>query len=245
MRINKFLAQNNIASRRKADELIVQGEVFINGHPATVGSTVDPQKDEIIISGKRIQNTSEEALFYVLMNKPKNVLSSVSDDRGRETVIDLLNKSSISNDLPKGIRLYPVGRLDYNSTGLILLTNDGELTYKLTHPKYHIPKKYIVIVNKEITDSDLNTLANGDLELYGKKLSKADVHRVSTQAFNITLYEGLKRQIREMCKLLGYRVVTLHRTNIGKLSIASLREGSCRLVDPQEQAYLLDLKELN
>lgn len=222
MRINKYLSQSGVCSRRKADELILSKNVKINGRVAGVGDLVEEGVDNVEVNGNTIMLSDKN--IYIALNKPLNVLSSVTDDRGRTTVCDLIDSKE---------KLFPVGRLDYNSTGLILLTNDGDLAQKITHPKYHLAKTYQVVVNKQIIMADLNKLHEG-VVLEGKITAKADVKKTGGTTFDITLYQGLKRQIREMCKVLGYEVESIHRIKIGPVEIGKLKSGEYRNLTNKE-----------
>ena len=191
MRINKFLADKGIASRRHADEIIAAGRVTINGVIATLGANVE-EGDEVALDGVVLEST-EKKMEYYLMNKPKGVVCTVSDDRGRKTVIDLL---------PEGVgRVFPVGRLDYETEGLLILTNDGDLAYRLTHPMTEIPKTYMAKIEGTLTEKDLNPIRSG-IELDGVMTKKCKAHIVETNKaytkVHITITEGKNRQVRRM-----------------------------------------------
>jgi len=224
--INKFLAEAGVGSRRQNEQAIRAGRVTVNGRQAELGEFIDPKTDVIVYDGKRV--ATQPKLIYIMLNKPVGIISSVKDEWGRKTVLDLVKTKE---------RIYPVGRLDYNSSGLILLTNDGDLVLKLTHPRYHLPKKYLVEVGRPILDDDLKKLENGIL-LDGKTTLPTRTRRISKTKFEITLYQGLKRQIRLMCKSLGYEVLQLHRTDIGPLNIGDLKSGQHRHLTVKEIASL-------
>lgn len=226
IRINKFLAESGIGSRRQNEQNIRNGFVTINGRVATLGEFMDPRNDEVKVHGRLVKISHN--LIYIALNKPVGVISSVRDEKGRKTVLDLVKVNQ---------RIYPIGRLDFNSSGLILLTNDGDLVLKLTHPRYHLPKKYIVEVKENVQQEQLEKLEKG-VRLEGKTTLPTEVKRISKNKFEIVLYQGLKRQIREMCKALGLNVVTLHRTDIGPLNIGTLKLGEFRYLTNKEIATL-------
>lgn len=226
IRINKFLANANIGSRRNNEQNIRDGKVTINGRLAGLGEFIDPDKDVIKVRDKRVDQNSKPV--YFALNKPLGIISSVRDEHGRKTVLDIVRSKE---------RIFPVGRLDYNSTGLIILTNDGDLMLKLTHPRYHLPKKYFVEVKESLMQSHLDALQNG-IKLEEQTTMPAEVKRLGKNKFEITLYQGIKRQIREMCKALSLNVITIHRTDIGPLNIGSLQTGEYRNLTNKEVAAL-------
>ena len=234
MRINKFLAEKGIASRRHADEMIAAGRVKINGNVATLGASVE-EKDVVTVDGTPIA-VGETAYEYYMMNKPKGVVCTVSDDRNRKTVVELL---------PEGTgRVYPVGRLDYDTEGLLLFTNDGDLAFRLTHPRNEIPKTYLVRVEGTLTEKDLNPLRSG-VELDGVLTKKCKTHIVETNKaytkVHITITEGRNRQVRRMFESIGRTVAFLKRIQIGNLKIAGLDRGKTRKLPDAEVAYLKNL----
>lgn len=231
MRINKFLAEKGLASRRRADEMIAQGRVYINGNVATLGTNVE-DSDEVSVDGKLVSR-DEVALEYYIMNKPKGVLCTASDDRGRKTVMSLL---------PEGAgRVFPVGRLDYETEGLLILTNDGELSYRLTHPSNEIPKTYMARIEGTITEKDLNPIRSG-VELDGVITKKCKAHIVETNKaytkVHITITEGKNRQVRRMFEAIGRNVEFLKRVSIGSLKLTGLDRGQVRKLTEQEIEYL-------
>ena len=226
VRINKFLAEAGVGSRRQNEQAIRAGRVTVNGRQAELGEFIDPNADVIVYDSKKV--VAQTKLIYIALNKPVGIISSVKDERGRKTVLDLVKTKE---------RIYPVGRLDYNSSGLILLTNDGDLVLKLTHPRFHLPKKYLVEVDRPILDDDLKKLETGIL-LDSKTTLPTKTHRLTKVKFEITLYQGLKRQIRLMCRSLGYEVLYLHRTDIGPLNIGDLKSGQYRHLTVKEIASL-------
>lgn len=231
MRINKYLASLGLASRRNIDKLIDEGKISINGKIASQGMNVS-ENDEIYIDGKKIINANTQEKVYFMLNKPLEVLSSSSDDRGRKTVVDLVKTDK---------RIFPIGRLDYMTTGLIILTNDGELFNRLVHPKSEIYKKYYVKVLGEIKKNELENLKKGVILEDGKTLpAKVDlIKRDKNKTFlYISIREGKNRQIRRMIEKLGYKVLNLKREKIGNLSLGDLVEGQYRELKKEEIEYL-------
>ena len=233
MRINKYLSECGIASRRASDDLIREGRVFINGKAAALGDYVG-EKDEVTLDGTPV--TRSVSHRYFVMNKPKGYVCTVEDDRGRKTVMQLLP--------PDAGRVYPVGRLDYDSEGLLLLTDDGELTFRLTHPKNEIPKTYLVRIEGSIGEQQLNKLRSG-VELDGKLTKRCKIKVVETDKeytkLHITITEGRNRQVRRMFEMVGKEVVFLKRIRIGELSLGSLDRGKVRKLTPEEIFYLKNL----
>ena len=230
MRINKYLAESGVCSRRAADRLILDGEVKINGKICEIGAEVS-EEDHVTVSGKTIKPV--KIFDYYIMNKPKGYLCTVKDDKGRKTVMDLL---------PENVkRLFPVGRLDYDSEGLLIFTNNGELTFKLTHPKNEIPKTYSVRTEKPMTEKDLNALRSG-VYIDGVKTQKSNVKLIETTKnytkFNITITEGKNRQIRKMVESVGNNVTFLKRIKIGELKLSGLNRGETRKLSASEIEYL-------
>ena len=231
MRINKFLAEKGIASRRHADKMIAEGRVKINGAVALLGSNVE-ESDAVLVDGVPV-SCEEKQVQYYIMNKPKGVLCTVSDDRGRKTVMDLL---------PENVgRIFPVGRLDYETEGLLILTNDGELAFRLTHPSNEIPKTYLVRIEGTMTEKDLNPIRSG-VELDGVLTKKCKAHIVETDKaytkVHITITEGRNRQVRRMFEAIGKNVAFLKRVSLGRLKLTGLDRGECRPLSPQEIEYL-------
>lgn len=234
LRINKFVSQSTGLARRKVDELVLAGRVTVNGIVAKHGDLVDSTLDIVTVDGTQVKSSLNKTFDYFLLNKPVKVLSSVSDDRGRLTVGDLLAPN-------KGI--FPVGRLDYMSSGLILLTNDGDLAFKMTHPKFHIAKRYLVTVKENIEKGQLNPIRNGGIPIEDKLTSKTELTLLDNHTFEITLYEGIKRQIRLSCRYVGLTVVLLKRLTIGELQLDDLPEGKFRVLTSSELTYINSLKE--
>ena len=231
MRINKFLSTLGIASRRSIDKYIEDGLIEVNGEKATPGMDVS-EKDEIFIKGKKIKTKIETEKVYFMLHKPLEVLSSVSDDRGRKTVVDLIKTDK---------RIFPIGRLDYMTTGLIILTNDGDLFNRLVHPKSEIYKKYYVKIWGEMKKSEIEELKKGVLLDDGKTLP-AKISGIKYDKNKTTMYisirEGRNRQVRRMIEKFGYRVLMLRREKIGELSLNDLPEGKYRELTIEEIEYL-------
>lgn len=227
IRIQKFLADCGVASRRRAELLILQGSVKINGSIAKIGDKINPSRDNIRVGGKLIE--SHAKTHYVMLYKPRGVVSTMSDERGRRCLTDLLQ------GFPD--RIYPVGRLDRDSEGLLLLTNDGDFANRIMHPSGHIPKKYRVTVPVQISDDMVTKLCTG-LPVDGKLTAPANVlvlsNAPSRSVFEITLTEGRNRQIRKMCELLGLEVSRLRRVSIGSLKLGMLQPGKFRELTPPE-----------
>ena len=231
MRINKFLAEQGVASRRRADEMIAAGRVKINGIEATLGASVE-DGDEVLLDDVPVLAAEKKEEYYI-MNKPKGVICTVSDDRGRKTVMDLLPENAG--------RVFPVGRLDYETEGLLILTNDGDLAFRLTHPTSEIPKTYLARIAGTLTEKDLNPIRSG-VELDGVMTKKCKAHIVETNKaytkVHITITEGRNRQVRRMFEAIGKTVEFLKRISIGKLKIGGMDRGAVRSLTDEEIAYL-------
>ncbi len=238
-RLQKFLAQAGVASRRKSEDLIRQGRVMVNGRVVTkLGTKINPAKDDIWVDGRRIQPADSHV--YVMLNKPQNVISAIEDRRGRKALGDLVS-------LPQ--RLYPVGRLDLHSEGLILLTDDGELANLLTHPRYEHEKEYEAWVNGEPTEETLQAWRQGVL-LEGQTTAPASVQILARSSpgpsaatlLRIVIREGRKRQIRRVAELLGHPVRELKRVRLGPLELGPLEVGQWRYLTDGEVRSLEALK---
>lgn len=233
IRLQKFFTDNKIMSRRCAERVIEAGNVKVNGVTAKLGDKVDPEKDVVIFNGKRIENNTSKKR-YIMLNKPLGYVTTTSDEQGRETVMSLITDV--------GERVYPVGRLDMYSEGLLLLTNDGELTNRLTHPKHNMPKTYSVIIKGDISPEALHNL-NSPMEIDGYKLKPVKVRIISQKngATNtlFTLNEGRNRQIRKMCESCNLTIMRLTRISIGKLKLGELERGKWRELSQNEINYLL------
>lgn len=237
IRLNKFLADLGFASRRSADQLIDDGKVLLNNKKAKLGDKVDPEKDQVTLAGKKIVATKQENFEYWLLNKPFNVVSTVSDELGRKTVFDYV-KSKTST------RVYPIGRLDFESEGLLILTNDGELAHRLTHPKYEVKKVYKVIANGIFSQSKVERLLRG-VRLAEGKIAFDDLEVLEKDGrdltLRITIHQGVKREIRRVCAKVGWEVDKLVRVKMGGLSLNSLTVGNVRKMTTEE---VNDLRKL-
>lgn len=237
MRINKFLAEQGVSSRRGADELVAEGRVTINGKVARAGDDVSAS-DTVALDGKTLSHKVN--LEYYLLNKPKGCVCTVSDEkteRPRKTVMDFL---------PSGAgRVFPVGRLDYNTEGLLILTNDGDLSYRLTAPQNEIPKTYLVKVGGSLSPVQLNRLRTGVEIEEGVVTKKCRVTVVETNKsftkLHIVLTEGKNREIRRMFEAVGKPVEFLKRIKVGDLTLSGLDRGECRRLTPEEIFYLKNL----
>ena len=234
IRLNKYLADSGVCSRRKADELIAEGRVFINAKKVTeLGTMVNEENDTVTVDKKKVTPVKE--LTYIMFNKPKGCVTTASDDLGRKTVFDFI-------DLKK--RLFPVGRLDYDSEGLLLMTNDGELTQKLTHPSSEIPKVYVVKIEGEIVESDLAIISKG-VTVDGEKFGRAKVKVTGVEngltRLEVTIFEGKNREVRRMFSAVEKNVVFLKRVAVGNLRLGGLGRGKYRFLNDNEIAYLKSL----
>lgn len=233
MRLQKFMAECGVASRRKSEELIVQNKVKVNGHTASLGDKINPYKDLVTVSGKRISRERGNKR-YIMLYKPRGYVTTVSDEKGRKTVMDLVSDV-------KG-RIYPVGRLDKDSEGLLFLTNDGEFANAMTHPKKHVPKTYRVTVRPSISDEQLLAFEEG-MMLDGKKTLPVETRVITTEegrvVLEMVLHEGRNRQIRKMCAELGLEVARLKRSAFGTIKLGMLQQGKWRELDDVEVKKLL------
>lgn len=230
IRLNKYLASCGVGARRKCDALIVNGEVSINNIIETkLGIKIDQHKDLVKVRDKKVQpNTSFE---YIILNKPKGVLTTASDDKGRKTVLDLVRLNS---------RIYPVGRLDRNTSGLLLLTSDGDVAYKITHPKHKVSKIYEVRLDRKLTPDDILKLESG-IDLEEGKTSPSEISFILPDNFKylkMTIHQGWNRQIRRMFATLGYDVTSLKRTAVGSLTLSRIRVGEWRRLTRKEVTTL-------
>ncbi|MEA4921321.1 MAG: pseudouridine synthase [Clostridiaceae bacterium] len=236
-RLQKILSQKGISSRRKAEEYIESGAVKVNGITASLGDRADPERDEIIVFGKSIATYEEKV--YIILNKPRGYVTTLSDEASRPTVLDLVR------DIPQ--RIYPVGRLDMHSEGLLLMTNDGELTNNLTHPSHKVYKTYLLnlIYDNGKPDIPAETLLSRPLTIDGVRLSPAKCRKVIDLddgcIMTISIREGKNRQIRRMCTQCGFTVRSLKRVAIGKLILSDLKSGTYRHLSDKEVEYLKTL----
>ena len=232
IRLQKFIADSGLMSRRAAEEEIKNGNISVNGHVASLGTKVDTKNDTVTFRGKKIAKRCEE-YTYIMMNKPRGYLSSTSDDRGRKCATDLLDGVKS--------RVYPVGRLDLISEGMLLFTDDGDLKNKLTHPSHSLPKVYRVKVNTEVTDTQMEILTSplviDGYEIKPVEVRISDVDESGT-VLKMTLFEGRNRQIRKMCEAAGLTVRRLSRVSIGNLKLDGLSVGKWRYLEPEEVEYL-------
>ncbi len=231
VRLQKFMAECGVASRRKSEELIELGKVKVNGHIAHIGDKVNPKKDIVTVRGKRINKVDK--LYYVALNKPRGYVTTVSDELGRKTVMDLVDIDA---------RLYPVGRLDKDSEGLLILTNDGSFANALMHPKHNYAKVYRVTVRPSVNDEILDKLRNG-VEIDGRKTSPCDVNVITEEEGRVVLEfilrEGRNRQIRKMCEAVELEVARLKRVSIGPIKLGMLQTGKYKLLNENEVKKLL------
>lgn len=222
VRLQKFIAKSGVCSRRKAEEFILQGKVRVNDEIITqMGVTVNPDKDIVYVNGKKIKPEDEKV--YIILNKPPGYVSSC-EHKGKKIILDLINVKE---------RIYPVGRLDLNSRGLIILTNDGPLHNKLSHPSFDHEKEYIVQTNIPITNGELKTLSNG-VVIDGRKTRKAIVKKRGKDSYTFILKEGRNRQIRKMVETLNKKVSDLKRVRMASIKLGDLKQGKWRYMNKEE-----------
>lgn len=223
MRLQKFLALAGVASRRKAEELIENGRVAVNGVTITrLGTTIDETQDKVTFNNKPIKLETKKV--YVALHKPVGYVSSTVGNEGK-SVLSLVKVKT---------RLYPVGRLDKDSSGLILLTNDGELTDQLTHPRYGSEKEYFIVLDRDLLPEDAKRLSSGRLTLAGKRLQPIKVVSAQNKTTRLILKEGVNRELRRVLGRLGYTVIRLKRIRIGSLELGELKEGQWRFITPED-----------
>ncbi|MEA5059309.1 MAG: pseudouridine synthase [Candidatus Pelethousia sp.] len=232
MRLQKFMADAGIASRRKCEEMILGGRVRLNGQPAQLGCSVNPPFDVVEVDGHAVH--PEETRITVVLNKPRGVMCTASDPQGRPTVMHYVK------DLPA--RVYNVGRLDYDSEGLLVMTNDGELAYRLTHPKFKFDKTYSAICNGALSAEEKSRLEQGvmleDGITFPARVEELHHLQNGNTAFNITIHEGRNRQVRRMLAAVGHETLMLRRVALGPLRLGSLASGSHRPLTEEEIAAL-------
>ena len=227
-RVQKIIANAGICARRKAEDLIYKGKVKVNGRVITLGDKADLEKDDIRVFNKKLEPVTEKK--YILLNKPAGFLVTCDDPRGRKTVFDLLRIRE---------KLIPVGRLDMNTEGLIILTNDGDFANQVIHPRYGVDKTYKVRVDRNLNPQVINKIKNGFMLDDGYRTRPAKVSKFSQTLLEVTLHEGKNRIIKRMMESLGYRVVELERVRIGRVGIGKLRRGKFRNLTETEKAGLL------
>lgn len=233
-RLQKYMSSCGVASRRKCEEIILSGKVKVNGVLVNeVGTKVDPSKDIVEYDGKII--SKEENKVYIMLNKPEGYISSVKDEKGRDTILDIVKVKE---------RIYPIGRLDYDSSGLLLLTNDGEIYNKIIHPRVEIMKKYIAVVKGEITEKDIKKFEIG-IDIGGYITAPAKLKIISldkdVSTVEIGIHEGKNRQIRKMCAALNHEVLSLKRISIGEIKLGYLKRGEYRNLNKEEVDYISSL----
>lgn len=228
------MAEQGIASRRKSEDLIRAGKVKVNGHIAEIGMKINPRKDLVTVGKQKLTNVKNRKMVYIMLNKPRGYVTTVSDELGRKTVMDLLPDF--------GCRIYPVGRLDKDSEGLLLLTNDGAFTNCMTHPSHEYAKVYRVTVRPSVNDEILFNLRNG-IEIDGRKTAPCEVTVLTEEENRVVLefilHEGRNRQIRKMCESQGLEVARLKRISIGPIKLGMLKQGDYRELSEQDVKKLL------
>lgn len=232
MRLNKYLAECGLGSRRACDKLIQEGKVRINGKPAALGTEV-LEHDSVTVSGRAVNPPSRHT--YVMLHKPKGYITSASDEKGRKTVFELVKNTNV--------RLFPVGRLDYDTEGLLLLTNDGELCEKLTHPSHQVGKTYVAKIEGEISEDEVKRMRAGLVIDEGEAATKRSSVDVLEKGEGFTklelvIYEGRNRQIRKMFEAVDKKVIFLKRTAIGEIRLGGLSRGEYRYLNERELKYL-------
>ena len=235
-RLQKYMASCGVASRRKCEEIILEGKVKVNGEIVSeLGVKVNPITDVVEYEGKIIKK--EEHKVYIMLNKPEGYISSVKDEKDRPTIMDIVKVKE---------RVYPIGRLDYDSSGLLLLTNDGNVYNKIIHPREELTKKYIVVVKGEISEKDIEKFESG-IDIGGYITAPASLEVISYDAFKdistieVGIHEGKNRQIRKMCAALNHEVLALKRISIGKLRLGYLKRGEYRELKKEEVEYITSL----
>lgn len=235
-RLQKYLANNGIASRRKAEEYILAGKVKVNGQIVTeLGTKVNSDKDVIEFEGKRVNNDIKKV--YVLLNKPIDYVTTVKDQFSRNTVVDLVKNA--------GNNLLPVGRLDMYTSGALILTNDGDFIFHVTHPKHEVEKTYTVTLRGKVTNEDVESLRQGVIidEEYKTKTAKVRIMKIDEEKnlsrLEIVIHEGKNRQVRKMCEAIGKKVIALHRSKIGNIDVKDLKIGQWRYLTKREVDMLM------
>ena len=233
-RLQKYLAQCGVASRRKCEELILQGSVQVNGVTVTeLGTKINPEKDKIKFDGKDIKQAKK--LVYILLNKPIGYVTTADDQFGRDTVLELVKVKE---------RIVPVGRLDMYTSGALILTNDGDFVYQVTHPKHEIEKTYTVTIKGIVQNSEVEQLRNGiKIDDYITKPARVKILKTDTEKdisrLEITIHEGKNRQVRKMCEAVGRKVLALHRSKIGGIGVKDIELGKWRYLTANEVQQIL------
>lgn len=235
-RLQKYIARSGVTSRRKAEELILSGKVKVNEKTVTeLGTKIDPESDIVLVNNQKIFEVKNHV--YIKLYKPEGYVTTVKDQFNRKTVMDLINAKE---------RVYPVGRLDYNTSGLLLLTNDGDLANKLMHPKYNIYKTYIAEAKGRITEDSMNILRTG-VVIENYKTAPARVklikYKQSSSIVQISIHEGKNRQIRKMFEAVGHTVTELKRTSLGKINLGDLNPGCWKYLNNEEIQFLKNNQE--
>lgn len=227
IRLQKYLSQCAVASRRKSEELILAGKVKVNGKVAGLGDKINPKRDTVTVSGKKIVMNKKH--YYIMLHKPRGFITTMEDEMGRKCVAQLVKDV--------GARVYPVGRLDKDSEGLLIMTNDGDFANHLTHPSKHVPKTYRVTVRPGITEDQLIKFNEG-IEIDGRMTAPADARVIDKSenrvVLEVIIHEGRNRQIRKMCEALGLEVSRLKRTHIGSIKLGMLPQGKWRELTEDE-----------
>ncbi|MCD6454863.1 MAG: rRNA pseudouridine synthase [Candidatus Aminicenantes bacterium] len=221
-RLQKIIAEAGICSRRKAEELIKKGEVTINGKVAKLGDKADPDKDEIRVKGKLIKFPEK---VYIMLNKPSGYVSTTKGQFGQKTVMELLKGLKI--------RVFPVGRLDVDTEGLLLLTNDGDFANRVMHPRYGIKKTYFVVLNGELSEKDVKKLKSGII-IDGKRVQIDSIEKKGKHKYRLVIHEGMKRIVKRLFEAIEFRVRYLYRDKIGNLSVGRLPKGKWRKLTERE-----------
>ncbi|MDU5111566.1 MAG: pseudouridine synthase [Clostridium sp.] len=237
-RLQKYMARCGVASRRKCEEIILSGEVKINDNIVSeLGVKINPEKDTVTYKGNIIK--PEEKKLYIMLNKPEGYITSVKDEKGRKTILDLVKVEE---------RIYPIGRLDYDSSGLILLTNDGDIYNKIIHPRVNIGKKYIATCRGEFSKEEIRRFESGvDIGGYitaEAKMTLLDIEKKKNSVnsvVEIIIHEGKNRQIRRMCEALGHEVLSLKRVEVGNIKLGYLKKGQWRDLTEEELKYINSL----
>lgn len=236
IRLQKYLAEAGIASRRKCEELILEGKVTVNGKVVELGYKVNPETDVVKYNGEEIKQNENKKYTYILLNKPIGVVTTAEDQFNRETVLDLVKVKT---------RVVPVGRLDMYTSGALILTDDGDFVFKVTHPKHEIEKTYTVTLIGIVTNEEVQKLRDGvKIDDYITKSAKVKILKTDEEKnisrLEITIHEGKNRQVRKMCEAVGRKVIALHRSKIGNIGVKDLKIGTWRYLTPKEVNQILN-----